>query len=237
MTKGQGIAIAVGAAALALAGVIVFSSSSKDTPIVVAGGSIYGDTHLFDGDGWKRAAQGDPYAGSIHGPGKYNPNGIGSITLTGFDGTPPQPMTVTNSWAISFSNVDEKSNEKPWALRLCSDATCSASQFLMNGSPNTQLCSVSFNNMGPVYIGVRSDSRLQEHRPVFNQSKVDELRFHDGTSGCDGANDSPESSCDTIYKIRVEICAPPPPPIPSPTDYLCKNNKKCKVQIGHSAFN
>lgn len=237
MTNRQGIALAAGAAALALAGFIVFSSSSKDTPIVVAGGSIYGDTDFWDGDGWKHAAQGDPYAGSVHGPGKYNPNGIGSITLSGFDGTPPQPMTATNFWAISFSNVDKKKQEKKFALRLCSDPTCIASQQLMNGSPNHQLCSGTFDNQGPVYLGVRGDSRLQENRPWYNNKKVNELRFHDGTNDCDGANDSPESACDAINSITVEICSPPPNPTSSSHDYHCSDNTKCKVQIGHSAFN
>ena len=238
MSKGQALAATAtaGAAVLLVVAVVAFNSS-KDTPIVVAGGSIYGDTDFSDSDGWKHSTQTDPYAASVHGPGSHNPNGIGSITLSGFDQNPASPITATNSWAISFSNVDQNNVEKSRALRLCSDANCSASQYLMNGTQNTQRCSGTFNSMGPVFLGVRSDSRLQENRPFYNKNKVNELRFHDGTSNCDSSNDTPESSCDVIYKITVETCSPPPTPQPSSTDYRCQNNKKCKVQIGHGLFN
>jgi hypothetical protein len=216
-------------------------SSPKDTPIVLGGGSIYGDTHFLDTDGWNR--QPGYYSGSIH-PGHYNPNGIDSLTLSGFDNNPGNSISGTGGWAISVWNVDSNNNPKDGALRLCSDANCSASHKQMDGSDNPSPC----NGLSPlgvsVYVGVRSDSGLEERKALGGLSKaIREVRFYDGA--CDGQSGT-ESSCDTINKITLETCRPvstnplpsPPPPPPYSTDYTCANKKgKCSVQVGHWFFN
>lgn len=134
---------------LIIAGLLIFHlfrpTTPKDTPIVAGGGSIYGKSSS-NSFGWQ-----------LYGNNIYDIPVSGSIdylVISGFSNSPSGPVTGTNGWAISFSNPDFLGKPQPHAVRFCSDAKCSASKVLMDGSTNPSPCTPgSFDPSGPVYFG------------------------------------------------------------------------------------
>jgi hypothetical protein len=200
--------------------IITSSVAPKDTPIVIISGSLHGKTDSSDPSGWA-PGPGNTYQGTVHHDPKNN-NGIDYLQFNLLQGNPPT-ATSTNGWAITAANTDAKHSEvKEYAVRLCSDPTCTASTRLMDGSPNKNQCGSVFAPFGNVYMGARSDSWLE---PVKSGSAVRTLHYHD--TNCDGAQGSSnESECDWPIQFKVETCNP----ITSKT-YACMG-KGCSVQVG-----
>ncbi len=199
----------------AVVGFVIHSSAPKDTPIVIIGSSIHVNLDPSDSTGWN--PQGSLYVGIVSRSLKNN-NGIDRLQFNNLE-TNPQVMTQTGGWAITAANTDKPHKaKKDYAVRLCSDATCSASIRLMDGTKNNNQCQSPFNQFGPVYVGARSDSWLEQ--------KSLELHYHDRDGNCDGSNGTGESDCDWPIQYTVETCRPL-----TSTTYACMG-KGCGVQVG-----
>ena len=181
---------------LIITGLLIFHlfhpATGKDTPVVAGGGSIYGKTN-------STALSWTPHGTNIYStsinPGAGNQYGIDYLTITGFHKDPSNPITGTKGWAISFSNP-----RSPNAVRFCSDATCSASQVLMDGSKNPSPCSPgSFNQSGPVYFGTALGGA--NLKPVQSGSVTYELDFDDTGPSC-----NPNGNCNKVKDATLETC-------------------------------
>lgn len=212
---------------LIVAGIVLFilihTTSSKDTPVVVAGGSIYGKTAKNDGDGWTTIQPQILYSASTH---ETSP-GIDWLDFELFESPPsPNPVIKTQGWAISYSVPDGNGGVVPYALRYCSDQTCSASKVLMDGTTNKSVCSgaSSFSASTPVYLGVNSAVSGLQLDETKSGKITSQLVFDDVNLSC-----SPGSGnkCNHIHDVTLEVC--------NGTTYAaaftCKN-PNCYVQVG-----
>lgn len=200
MTKTQMIgATAAVVAGIALTAIVIVHLLSRphDTPIVVGGGSIYGETYKDDSDGWGSHGSRSQSA-SLHAGGK-NPFGIDLLTFENFDSNPGYAVTGTGGWAISIRNFRPQSqgdgvNPTP-AVTFCSDANCSAA------APSCQAS--SFDKNSDVYFNVRGDGQIYTSLGGPHGSATQRVNFHDPTPGCD----SPvANSCDKIYDVTLKTC-------------------------------
>jgi hypothetical protein len=163
---------------LAVALLINKSESGGDTPIIIAGGSIYGDAYY---QGW---VQDSPYYASVGSQAQLDNILLQKFTLA--DGVTPAPdsITGTGGWVITFSDKDSQGNSKPNAISFCSKKNC---------NPQSGL-----DQDGNVYLSAGPKGRWREK----NSGKVlYELRFHD--TDCDGSSGDTESSCDIISQITI----------------------------------
>jgi hypothetical protein len=181
----------------------------KDTPVVIVGGCIRPETAETDNTGVKRVKRGSHYSLAAKATKYGSPKGIDHIELADFDSgagsapnlsrpaPPPGPSTVTydntGGWAVTYSDTNPDSTKHPNALKICSDAQCSASAMSPQGNQNPQICKGTFNPDGPVHIFADDRARWEE---LESGDEIVELRFHDTDPRCDGPKGRMESSCD-----------------------------------------
>lgn len=205
-------------------GVLPTNSNPKDTPIVIAGGSIYAEAAPTDPIGWTSMKPQKSYNASHHAT-SGNPRGIDQIALTGFDQNPANAISGTGGWAITYWDKDEQGNPKPNAAQICSDSSCSASASPLNGSRKDSACNpASLNLNGPIYITAGASAQWEQ---IPQGSKIGMLHFID--TSCDESTSSTKSSCDKISQISLETCLPRY----QQAYYTCKGAQgHCTVTIG-----
>lgn len=192
----------------------------KDTPIVAGGGSIYGTTYEKDTDGWQYRwwAVDFHHSASLHADGA-NKDGIDYLTFDGINNPPTNPVSHTQGWAISISNVGPDKTKMPNAARFCSDPSCSASAKKFDGTNNPNVCKKKFNPNARVYFEVRAGEKLLE-----SGSPVNRLDFHDPSAACNPAGCP--NACDVVFDITLETCDH----VAHPT-MTCQTDPSTKKQI------
>jgi hypothetical protein len=227
--------LAVGASVLAVVGVSVmgcqrvaqgpaYKFSSHDSPIDVAGGSIYGTVGLFNLNTWGTSSNSKLY-GSRSTNNDY-------ITLVGFSG--PQPFVVQNTggWLISVTtnNPQGQPNQKP-SISFCSS--------LDSSQLHCDEKSLYLDKGKIVYLEATSDTGRWDWSRQWWKHR---LKFDDvQPRGCVGT----ESVCDQIVSIQITTLnsipslttspsTPPSPPSGPYTygPYTCSNYKNCLIEVG-----
>jgi hypothetical protein len=199
--------------------IIQHFTAPKDTPIVMGGGSIYGNTSPQDTDGWKAASSLSQY-GSLHASSGGNPKGIDNLTFTLFDSSPTtNPETGTRGWAILVRNPLPGGGPNPTpAVSFCSDSGCSAAH---------QPCA-AFDKHSPVYFTVRAGAQLTAPPGSGPSGATMRVNFHDTTPAC---NSPVANACDKIYDVALITCNGGADPVFTTT---CNQNpSQCNVQVGH----
>lgn len=199
----------------------------KDTPIVILGACIHGNTAYDDDDGWTTDVdhREKSYKASLHPTPGVNPHGIDWIALSGFVASAPVPpppspaITGTQGWAITFSSYDQNGNPIPNSAKFCSDESCGASASDGHFQSHTK-CSPLPSLGREVFYFAGNQKRFEEKK---SGNKTRELHFHDQL--CDGLNGNGEGNCDKIHDIQLEVCNGSYGP------YTCQNGS-CQVKIG-----
>lgn len=198
--------------------IIQHTTAPRDTPIVVGGGSIYGNTSPQDTEGWKVKTSLSQY-GSLHASSGGNPKGIDNLTFTLFDSSPAtNPVSGTGGWAIEVRNPlpGGGPNLTP-AVEFCSDSNCSAAH----------LPCVNFDKHSPVYFNVRTGAQLNSLPGSGPSGATMRIDFHDSTPAC---NSPVANACDKIYDVALVTCNGGANPVFSTT---CNQNpSQCRVQVG-----
>ena len=202
---------------------------SKDTPVVVVGGSIRPKVAPTDTDGWTEQSQYKVYTAAARATTAGSAVGIDLLTFCNFDQY-PDPLSNTGGWSITYAdhNPDLRKTKHPNALKICSDKDCSASALAPGGATNPSVCPKpsTFSADGPIYVFAGDRARIE---PISPGNKITELHFHDIHAKCDGPSGANENAkCDKIYDVLVETCKQGSlPPL------TCNNaNGKCNVTIG-----
>lgn len=187
VTQAKNRKFIIGAIALVAGVATVFTvkiiMSEGDTPIVIAGGSLYG---VAIPQGWSPNTPGKSYSARVG----FNTDYISLKDFTLVSGGPaPGSITGTGGWNISISNKDSGGNTKSDAVFLCSKQNC---------NPQSGLD-------GNVYLSAGAKGRWKEQ---VSLSLLYELRFHD--TDCDGSSGDTESTCDTIAQITITTKNQPP---------------------------
>ena len=184
----------------------------KDTPIVIVGGSIYGQTYSSDTGGWTN--NGGYFSASLHSDGD-NPKKTDQLYLRGFqlNGSPlspnPYPVLANGGWKIEYFNQTKKHVTERDALYFCSNAACS----ICNQAPGDW-----------VYLLPGGHSRLE---PRQNGSGItNEIHFHDKAKDCDDDQNTEDSDCDKIISIELTTCSG------SVQDFDCSSGY-CNVTVGN----
>src|SRR5579862_8215291 len=147
--------------------IYAFSQSPKDTPIIVAGGSIYGEAYATDTDGWSPSSDGTYFTASLHSGALNKKWGIDNILMSNFQTSPnPNPITGSKGWSIQYYNRDGHGGNKADALWLCSNQNCSTSQPCPSSLGDT------------VYLMPGNHTRF-DARITGLPGVIDEVHFHD----------------------------------------------------------
>jgi hypothetical protein len=145
----------------------------KNTPIVIAGGGLHGEVHKAS-DGWTAITSAERYSAPV--PDKD----IDDITITGYTGSPAQPITGTGGWTITFSTPHGDKD-----VELCSSEDCSGK---------------SLDSSGTIYFGL--DKKLGLFNELKSGSLIKEIHFHE--LGCYKGVDKDNETCDVPVKIEIK---------------------------------
>lgn len=207
-------ALACGGIAV-LAALVMAGSKPHDSPVQVAGGSIYGSVGTFNLNTWTEIKTSQVY--------KAMSTNYDYLQFKGFTDSkgvaPPSPLQGTGGWQINIITKDSLGNPNPKrTITFCSYFQTSSS------SP----CTTS-DKM--VYVQASDDLQSAQWNKKWHYIKH-RLRFHNNDPSCTEGIFK-ESVCNEIASIEITTVNRDTDDLKKANNtFTCRTNKDCSITVG-----
>jgi hypothetical protein len=179
-----------------------FALSGLDSPVTVAGGSIYGTAS----NPWIQKS----YEAMYYAHSTRNDNIVLYGLVDSANLPAPSPLQDTGGWLITFSTQDSLGNPRANTILFCSAIS------------DGQCTGTNLGDNFAVYLQVNNLKRLELRTPT-------QLYFHDTDPNCDGKTNGDSEKCDEISSVTIATVNPYPG---KTVTYRCKDPKNCYVAVG-----
>lgn len=178
-----------------------------DSPVIVAGGSVYGQVD----------PNSVPWAPirfeSLYSATSTQNDNVVLSGLADSSGHALAPITLqdTGGWLISISTQDSNNNKRSNSISFCSDTS--------GGHCREGSLGDNFR----VYLEANPPNRLEV------RSEQRELHFHDTDRKCDGNTNGESKACDVISSVTISTYYPRNG---QPITYPCAAVNSCSIAVG-----